>query len=57
MFTWRTPNTLTEFQSTKRVNTTIVRKFYPKGIEIEMEAKGVVAKTIFSRRLAQKVVL
>ena len=57
MFTWLDPNTLTEFQIAKRVNTTIVRKFYRKGIEIEMEAKGVVAKTIFSRRLAQKVVL
>ena len=57
MFTWLDPNTLTELQTSKRVTTTIVRKFYPKGIEIEMEANGVVAKTIFSRKMAQKVVL
>lgn len=57
VFTWLSPNTLTEVQTTKRVTTTIVRKFYPKGIDIEMEANGVVAKTIFSRKMAQKVVL
>ena len=57
MFTWLDPNTLTEFQITKRVNTTIVRRFYPKGIDIEMEANGVVAKTIFSRKMAQKVIV
>ena len=55
VFTWSEPNTLTEVQTTEKVNTTILRRFYTKGIDIEMEAKGIVARTIFSRKNAKNV--
>ena len=42
-----------EVQATSKVTTTILRRFYTKGIDIEMEAKGVVARTIFSRKIAK----
>ena len=45
------PNVLTEFIIGRRVNSTVVRKFYPKGINIEMEAKGVAATSLFSRKI------
>ena len=53
LFTWSEPNTLMEVQTTRKVNTTILRRFYTKGIDIEMEAKGVIARTIFSRKIAK----
>ena len=45
------PNVLTEFIIGRRVNSTVVRKFYPKGINIELEAKGVIASSLFSRKM------
>ena len=46
------PNVLTEFIIGRRVNSTVVRKFYPIGINIEMEAKGVAATSLFSRKFS-----
>ena len=55
VFTWSQPNTLMEVQATSKVTTTILRRFYPRGVDIEMDAKGVVARTIFSRKITNKM--
>ena len=49
IYSWHQPNILTEFVIGKKVNSTVERKFYPQGIDLQMEANGVNASSIFSR--------
>ena len=57
VFTWTPPNTLTEslFDENKRVNSTVVRRFLSQGIDLTMKAKGVRAKSVFSRAMEEGV--
>ena len=49
IYSWSDPNILTEFVIGKKVNSTVLRRFYPQGIDLWMEANGVNATSVFSR--------
>ena len=49
IYSWTPPNILTELAMGAGVNSTIVRRFYEQGIDLDMEAEGVTAKSVFSR--------
>ena len=51
IFFWLPPDTLLEvsMDDIKRVNSTVTRRFLTQGIDLSMEARGVRAKSVFSR--------
>ena len=53
IFFWFPPDSLLEvtMDKVKRVNSTVTRRFLTQGIDLSMEAKGVRAKSVFSRVL------
>ena len=53
IFFWIPPDSLLEvtMDEVKRVNSTVTRRFLTQGIDISMEAKGVRAKSVFSRAI------
>ena len=51
IFFWLPPDTLLEvsMDDIKKVNSTVTRRFLTQGIDLSMEARGVRAKSVFSR--------
>ena len=56
IFFWIPPDSLLEvtMDDIKRVNSTVTRRFLAQGIDLSMEAKGVRAKSVFSRVLEKE---